>query len=74
MNRLSHGFVFVKHLEPMVRFYEQAFGMVARRSSDAGFVRMEAAEGAGIALHYLSRAYWPDPADPIPPPRNGMSS
>jgi hypothetical protein len=30
--------------------------------------------GAGIALHYLSRAYWPDPADPIPPPRNGMSS
>ena len=25
--------------------------------------------GAGIALHYLSRVYWPDPADPIPPPR-----
>jgi uncharacterized protein (DUF983 family) len=25
--------------------------------------------GAGIALHYLSRTYWPDPADPIPPPR-----
>jgi uncharacterized protein (DUF983 family) len=24
--------------------------------------------GAGIALHYLSRVYWPDPADPIPPP------
>jgi uncharacterized protein (DUF983 family) len=24
--------------------------------------------GAGIALHYLSRLYWPDPADPIPPP------
>jgi uncharacterized protein (DUF983 family) len=23
--------------------------------------------GAGIALHYLSRLYWPDPADPIPP-------
>jgi uncharacterized protein (DUF983 family) len=23
--------------------------------------------GAGIALHYLSRVYWPDPADPIPP-------
>jgi len=22
--------------------------------------------GVGIALHYLSRAYWPDPADPIP--------
>ena len=22
--------------------------------------------GAGIALHYLSRRYWPDPADPIP--------
>jgi hypothetical protein len=21
----------------------------------------------GIALHYLSRVYWPDPADPIPP-------
>src|SRR4029078_6715032 len=21
--------------------------------------------GAGIALHYLSRAYWPDPDDPI---------
>jgi hypothetical protein len=24
--------------------------------------------GAGIALHYLSRVYWPDPADPIPSP------
>src|SRR5687768_1462661 len=23
--------------------------------------------GAGIALHYLSRVYWPDAADPIPP-------
>jgi uncharacterized protein (DUF983 family) len=23
--------------------------------------------GFGIALHYLSRRYWPDPADPIPP-------
>ena len=22
--------------------------------------------GAGIALHYLSRVYWPDPSDPIP--------
>jgi uncharacterized protein (DUF983 family) len=25
--------------------------------------------GVGIALHYLSRVYWPDPADPIPPPK-----
>jgi hypothetical protein len=25
--------------------------------------------GGGIALHYLSRVYWPDPADPIPPSR-----
>ena len=24
--------------------------------------------GVGIALHYLSRVYWSDPADPIPPP------
>ena len=24
--------------------------------------------GVGIALHYLSRVYWPDPADPIPSP------
>ena len=24
--------------------------------------------GAGIALHYLSRIFWPDPADPVPPP------
>jgi uncharacterized protein (DUF983 family) len=23
--------------------------------------------GVGIALHYLSRLYWPDPADPMPP-------
>jgi uncharacterized protein (DUF983 family) len=28
--------------------------------------------GVGIALHYLSRVYWPDPADPIPP-RDGSS-
>ena len=26
--------------------------------------------GAGIALHYLSRVYWPDPDDPIPPSRH----
>ena len=25
--------------------------------------------GASVALHYLSRVYWPDPADSIPPPR-----
>ena len=25
--------------------------------------------GAGIALHYLSRVFWPDPADPVPSPR-----
>jgi hypothetical protein len=24
--------------------------------------------GAGIALNYLSRVYWPDSTDPIPPP------
>ena len=23
--------------------------------------------GLGIALHYASRVYWPDPADPVPP-------
>ena len=23
--------------------------------------------GVGIALHYLSRVMWPDPADPVPP-------
>jgi uncharacterized protein (DUF983 family) len=31
--------------------------------------------GVGIALHYLSRAWWPDPEDPIPerlPPQEGM--
>lgn len=25
--------------------------------------------GAGIALHYLTRVYWPDPADRVPPLR-----
>ena len=25
--------------------------------------------GAGIALHYLSRVYWPDASDPVPAPR-----
>lgn len=54
--RLSHGFVFVKHLEPMIRFYEGAFGMTPERSSDAGFVRMQAAGGAGIALHTVPAA------------------
>jgi uncharacterized protein (DUF983 family) len=29
--------------------------------------------GAGIALHYLSRVYWPDPTDPLPPPRPSRS-
>ena len=23
--------------------------------------------GMGIALHYLSRLYWPEPTDPVPP-------
>jgi hypothetical protein len=23
--------------------------------------------GVGIALHYLSRLFWPDPSDPVPP-------
>lgn len=27
--------------------------------------------GLSIALHYLSRVYWPDPADPVPPFRDG---
>ena len=26
-----------------------------------------APRGVGIAAHYLSRIYWPDPADPVPP-------
>ena len=26
--------------------------------------------GIGIALHYISRRVWPDPADPIPPVRD----
>ena len=30
--------------------------------------------GASIALHYLSRVYWPDPADPIPPPTTHSAS
>lgn len=31
--------------------------------------------GAGIALHYLSRVYWPDPADPFPPlPETGRET
>jgi uncharacterized protein (DUF983 family) len=30
--------------------------------------------GAGIALHYLSRAYFPDPADPIPGGRPDSSN
>lgn len=25
--------------------------------------------GVGIALHYLSRVFWPDPADPVPEDR-----
>ena len=28
--------------------------------------------GLSIALHYLSRVYFPDPADPIPPPYVGI--
>jgi len=26
--------------------------------------------GVGIALHYLSRVYWPDPQDPVPAARS----
>ena len=27
--------------------------------------------GVGIALHYLSRVFWPDPSDPVPAPSSG---
>jgi uncharacterized protein (DUF983 family) len=27
--------------------------------------------GVGIALHYLSRVFWPDPADPVPASSTG---
>ena len=30
--------------------------------------------GIGIALHYLSRVYWPDPADPVPASRGKPST
>ena len=30
--------------------------------------------GAGVALHYLSRVRWPDPADPIPPPEDTVTT
>jgi hypothetical protein len=29
--------------------------------------------GVGIALHYVARVLWPDPADPVPPPADGVS-
>ena len=51
--RLSHGFVFVLDLGRMIAFYRDAFGMTPRPSSDPGFVRMDAVDGAGIALHLL---------------------
>lgn len=54
--RLSHGFVFVKDVERMLRFYEGAFGMTAVRSSDAGFVRVVGAGGAGVAIHAVPQA------------------
>lgn len=59
--RLSHGFVFVKHLEPMLEFYEGALGLVPERSSDPGFVRMKPGRGApagaaGVALHAVPAA------------------
>ena len=28
--------------------------------------------GVGIALHYLSRRYWPDPDDPVPGERERL--
>lgn len=30
--------------------------------------------GIGIALHYLSRRYWPDPEDPVPPDGNSTQT
>lgn len=27
--------------------------------------------GVGIALHYLTRRFWPDPSDPVPAPKDG---
>ena len=55
--RLTHGFVFVQDLERVVSFYEGALGMTARRTSDEGYVMMEATEGASVALHRVPEAY-----------------
>ena len=51
--RLTHGFVFVSDLDRTIAFYENAFGMTAQRTSDAGYVMMHGVEGASIALHEL---------------------
>ncbi|MCB9684633.1 MAG: VOC family protein [Alphaproteobacteria bacterium] len=61
MTRLSHAFVFVKHLESMVRFYEEVFGLVPTPTADPGFVRMlpgpdAPAGAAGVALHRVPAA------------------
>ena len=53
MTRLTHGFVFVRDLERMVRFYRDAFDMTPERSADPGYVMMRPVSGAAVALHEL---------------------
>ncbi|MEQ1564990.1 MAG: VOC family protein [Myxococcota bacterium] len=55
--RLAHGFLYVKHLEPMISFYEHVLGFVTTRSSHPGFVTMTPGHGLpGLALHVLPDA------------------
>lgn len=69
--RLSHGFVFVKDLAGMIRFYEGAFGFVAAPSADPGFVRLFPpggdGGGPGIALHTLPDAIAAEIHVTVPP-------
>jgi predicted enzyme related to lactoylglutathione lyase len=51
--RLAHVFVFTSDLERMAAFYAGAMGLTRQNSSDAGFVVMRAATGAGVALHQV---------------------
>jgi uncharacterized protein (DUF983 family) len=57
----------------VVRFH-RTLGLVLMAALGVGLVLTAPNRwGIGIALHYLSRVYWPDPDDPIPPLPRGAA-
>jgi len=66
-NRLPVAVMIVLIYFGVVRAYPVVGVTLLAATAVVAIVTTHNRTGAGIALNYLSRVYWSDPADPIPP-------